>query len=175
MAHSSHGSGWKRLGDGSLLTQDADEGLGHIVPFDVYLKVLATLLVLTIVTVFVAQFDFGSLNVVVALTIASVKALLVAMFFMHLKFEGKTILMYAIYPIILLFLLVGGTVADHMDRTEPLPAHEIMKSTKFKPYIPPHDGHGAHDAHGGHADHGPKGEGRNATADDGKDKPGAAH
>ena len=148
-----HGSSWKRLGDGSLLTQDADDGLGHIVPFDVYLKVFSTLVVLTVVTVIVAQYDFVELNVVVALSIASVKALLVAMFFMHLKFEGKTVVMYAIYPLVLLCLLVGGTVADHMDRTEPLPANEIMHPTKFKPFIPTLHGEGAgHGEAGGQAE-----------------------
>lgn len=52
-----------------------------------YGAVLGALLVLTVITVYVASFDFGNLNVVVALAIASAKASLVALFFMHLKYD----------------------------------------------------------------------------------------
>lgn len=122
MAHSHHAP-WKRLGDGSLLTQDADEGLGHVLPLNTYLITLGTLLVLTVVTVAVAQLDFGSMNAVVALFIASIKALLVACFFMHLKFEKKLIIMFAIYPIILLFLFIGSNLLDVHDRTPIYPSY----------------------------------------------------
>ena len=120
MAHSH--TPWKRLGDGSLLTQDADEGLGHIVPQSVYLRTLGTLLFLTVVTVAIAQVDFGAMNAVVALFIATVKALLVASFFMHLKFEKRLIILFAIYPIVLLFLFIGSNVMDVRDRTALYPS-----------------------------------------------------
>src|SRR5207244_3019793 len=53
----------------------------------VYTKTLGALLILTIITVAAASFDFGNGNVVIALTIASIKATLVALFFMHLAHE----------------------------------------------------------------------------------------
>jgi cytochrome c oxidase subunit IV len=53
-------------------------------PVRTYIFTLLTLLVLTIITVGVAQFDFGEGNVIVALGIASVKATVVCLFFMHL-------------------------------------------------------------------------------------------
>jgi cytochrome c oxidase subunit 4 len=107
---------WKRLGDGSLLTEDAEEGLGHTLPQKVYLNILLALLVLTVITVAVSRFDFGAWNTVVAMVVATIKAGLVASFFMHLKFEKKLILLYAVYPIILLFLLIGGTLKDEESR-----------------------------------------------------------
>lgn len=112
------GSGhhWKRLGDGSLLTEDAEEGLGHTLPFKVYLANLLTLLVLTIITVAASWVNFGAMNVVIALVIATIKAGLVASFFMHLKFEKKLIIGYAFYPIVLLAILIGGTLQDELDR-----------------------------------------------------------
>ena len=122
MAHSHHHAPWKRLGDGTLLTQDADEGLGHVLPFSVYMRTLVTLLILTIVTVAVAQIDFGSFNAVVALFIATIKAVLVACFFMHLKFESRLVIMFAIYPIILLFLFIGSNVLDVHDRVHIYPS-----------------------------------------------------
>jgi len=50
-----------------------------------YAMVLGALLVLTIITVAAAYVNFGSGNTVIALVIASIKASLVALFFMHLK------------------------------------------------------------------------------------------
>ena len=50
-----------------------------------YAKVLGALLVLTLITVAAAYVNFGNMNTVIALVIASIKASLVALFFMHLK------------------------------------------------------------------------------------------
>jgi cytochrome c oxidase subunit 4 len=59
----------------------------HATAASTYAKVLGTLLVLTVITVLAAGFSFGSWNVVIALGIASVKASLVALFFMHLRHD----------------------------------------------------------------------------------------
>ena len=76
----------------------------HIIPFEVYIKVLSALLILTVITVAVAQVNFGAWNAVIAMGIATVKAALVLLYFMHLKYDDK------IYPVIFLtgvfFLLV---------------------------------------------------------------------
>jgi cytochrome c oxidase subunit 4 len=65
---------------------------GASVPVRGYLAVFATLMVLTVVTVAVASLDLTeSATVAVAVTIATVKATLVAMFFMHLKGEKPVI------------------------------------------------------------------------------------
>ncbi len=135
-----HGT-WKRLGDGTLLTQDADEGLGHIVPKKVYMNILLTLMFLTIVTVAASRWDFGAWNTVIAMVIASVKALLVALFFMHLKFEGKVVIMYAIYPLILLFLLIGGTVRDVEKREHPVPSNAQLAAEPTRAPVASHDTH----------------------------------
>ena len=87
--------------------------LGHIVPFKTYCTILGALLVLTVITVLAAQFDFGNFNLVVAMAIASVKALLVAMFFMHLKYENPLTWFYAAVPLIILALLMGGVFLDN--------------------------------------------------------------
>src|SRR5512134_1495267 len=61
--------------------------VGHVVPLKVLFAVLATLLVLTYVTVAVTYFEFGSLNLWIALAIATVKASLVLLYFMHLRYD----------------------------------------------------------------------------------------
>ncbi|MFN8389109.1 MAG: cytochrome C oxidase subunit IV family protein [Bdellovibrionota bacterium] len=117
-----HGHTAGRLGDGTLAGQDFEPGLGHTIELSVLRNVLLTLLFLTVVTVAASRVDFGHWNMVIAIVIASIKAAIVATFFMHLKFEGKTILMYVVYPLMILFLLVGGSFVDISERTKILPA-----------------------------------------------------
>lgn len=87
--------------------------LGHILPHAIYVKVLVILLILTVVTVAISRVDFGMMNLVVAMGIASVKALLVALFFMHLKYEDKLTWTYAAFPIVLLGILLAGVFIDN--------------------------------------------------------------
>lgn len=67
----------------------SSDGKHHIIPFNMYIKVLSALLVLTAITVIAAQFHFGAFNTVIAMAIASVKAGLVLAFFMHLKYDDR--------------------------------------------------------------------------------------
>ncbi len=91
----------------------------HIVPLSVFRNILLLLLALTIVTVGVSRIDFGVLNIVVAMGIASVKALLVALFFMHLKYESPVTWLYAGFPILILITLLAGVFLDNPTRVMP--------------------------------------------------------
>jgi cytochrome c oxidase subunit 4 len=53
----------------------------------IYVRTLIALLILTAITVGASYIDFGSGNIVIALFIASIKATLVALFFMHLRYD----------------------------------------------------------------------------------------
>ena len=81
-----------------------------------YLFIFFSLVILTIATVLVAfhRFENEVANLLLALLIASIKATLVAMFFMHLKFEGKLIYIIAIVPLMLCVLLVCALIPDIM-------------------------------------------------------------
>ena len=61
----------------------------HSISFKTYFTVLVVLLILTVITVGVARVDFGRINAFVAMLIATVKAGLVLMYFMHLKYDEK--------------------------------------------------------------------------------------
>ena len=61
----------------------------HIIGFKTYFSVLISLLILTALTVGAAQVDFGALNAVLAMLIATIKAGLVLLYFMHLKYDDK--------------------------------------------------------------------------------------
>jgi len=83
----------------------------HAVP---YFLIFFALLILTGVTVGVAFVTFPSelINVLIALAVAIVKGTLVALFFMHLKFEGKLIYLIVIVPLILCVLIIFALIPD---------------------------------------------------------------
>jgi cytochrome c oxidase subunit 4 len=62
---------------------------GHVVSIKVYVAIFAALMLLTAITVAVAFVDVGVLNNIVALTIAVVKATLVILYFMHVRYSSK--------------------------------------------------------------------------------------
>ena len=89
----------------------------HVVSLKTNIAVWLLLLVLTGVTAGVAFIDLGPFNTVVALVIATVKALLVVLIFMHVKYASdrltKVVLISALFW---LFLLLGLSLADYTTR-----------------------------------------------------------
>ncbi len=72
---------------GGHAAEGGHHGVGHVVPVWILAAVLFALLVLTWITYAIAGIPLGNWNIVVAIGIASVKAALVAMFFMHLRWD----------------------------------------------------------------------------------------
>lgn len=89
---------------------------GHIVPLRIYFLVFAALMVGTALTVMAARVDLGPLNIVVALAIAGVKAALVVLYFMHMRYSHRLNWIFAGAAVLWLFLLVGVTMADVLAR-----------------------------------------------------------
>ncbi len=89
----------------------------------VYLKTLVTLLVLTGLTVGASYINFGSsaVNVVVALTIATIKGTLVALFFMHLLHDKPVNGIIAGAGFMFLGLFLMFTLIDFNTRENPTP------------------------------------------------------
>lgn len=85
-------------------------------PYKTYIAAWAVLLVLTVLTWQVSLIHLGVFNVVVALAIASVKASLVALFFMHLKDEKVVVWAFALFPLFFLTLIIFGTLSDVLFR-----------------------------------------------------------
>src|SRR5678816_2691506 len=104
----------------------------HEVP---YVLVFFALVGLTIVTVAVAmkRFEPEMVNVLIALAIASVKGSLVALYFMHLKYEGKLIYLIFIVPLCFSVLLVCALIPDIV-LTNPETSH----SSSLKLFNPIH-------------------------------------
>ncbi len=82
-----------------------------------YATIFGALLVLTLVTAGVAFIDLGGeLNSVVALTIAIVKALLVILFFMHVRYSSRLTWVFAGAGFFWLLILLTLTMADPLSR-----------------------------------------------------------
>lgn len=67
---------------------DPHHSIAHVMPLRVLLGVFAALAVLTVVTVYAATIDLGEANLLIAMGIATVKAALVALYFMHLRYDN---------------------------------------------------------------------------------------
>jgi len=74
--------------------------------------ILGGLLVLTVLTFIVSYIDWGFLNVPIALFVASSKATLVLLFFMHIKYEGLAIKVSFISTMLVLAVLISFTFWD---------------------------------------------------------------
>lgn len=84
----------------------------HILSFGANLAVWAALMALTAVTVAVAYMDLAFLHVVVALSVATVKAGLVIVYFMHVKYASLTVRAMLFTAFLLLAIAIGLTFFD---------------------------------------------------------------
>ncbi|MDQ5857597.1 MAG: cytochrome C oxidase subunit IV family protein [Acidobacteriota bacterium] len=88
----------------------------HVVPRKVYFAVFAALLVLTAITTAVAFVDLGPWNTVVALGIAFLKATLVALFFMHVRYSTRLTQITVAGGLFWLAILIVLTLSDFLSR-----------------------------------------------------------
>jgi len=88
----------------------------HIVPVRTYAVVFASLLLLTYLTVQIAFIDLGRLNTVAAIGIATIKAVLVVLFFMHVKYGTNLTRAVVAGGLYWWFILIALTLADYFTR-----------------------------------------------------------
>ena len=89
----------------------------HIVPVRVYITIFLVLLVGTALTVWAAFFDFPwRLNTIVALTIATVKATFVVLYFMHVRYSSRLIWVIMAAALFWMAILFAFTFSDYMTR-----------------------------------------------------------
>ena len=88
----------------------------HVDSVGTYVKILLALLVATAVTTAVARVDLGGFSVVVALGIASVKMVLVALFFMHIRHSTKLTRLVLLGGLLWLGILLLLTMTDFATR-----------------------------------------------------------
>ena len=89
----------------------------HIVYPRVYIGIFLVLLVGTVLTVLVAFMDLrGPLNAIVALTIATIKATFVVLYFMHVRYSGRLIWLVIAAALFWMGIMFAFTFADYFTR-----------------------------------------------------------
>jgi len=89
----------------------------HVSSLKLYIGIWLALLAGTLLTVIVARVDLGLFNAVVALTIATIKATLVVLFFMHVKYAHEKLTKVVIISALFwLAILLALSMADYTSR-----------------------------------------------------------
>jgi cytochrome c oxidase subunit 4 len=88
----------------------------HVVPVRVYITVFLILMVMTALTVTASEIDLGKLNPIVAITIAIVKALLVILYFMHVRYSSKLTAVVVATGFFWLVVMIVLTLSDVLTR-----------------------------------------------------------
>jgi cytochrome c oxidase subunit 4 len=88
----------------------------HIVPRKIYFAVFAALIALTATTTAVSFVDLGPWSTVVALGIAVLKATLVVLFFMHVKYSPRLTQIVIVGGLFWLAIMIVFTLSDFMTR-----------------------------------------------------------
>ncbi|MFZ5830366.1 MAG: cytochrome C oxidase subunit IV family protein [Planctomycetota bacterium] len=96
--HDDHGNDWV--------------GYAHVMPVYVLVGVFVILIVLTWLTVAATWFDLGVWNLWIAMAIATVKAGLVAAYFMHLRYDNKFNALLMATALVFVFLFISVTMMD---------------------------------------------------------------
>ena len=90
--------------------------MAHIASVKSYVGIFLLLMVLTTVTVLVAYVNLGQLNKVVALGIATLKATLVILYFMHVKYSSRLTKVVIMSGFFFLIILLALTMVDYGSR-----------------------------------------------------------
>ena len=90
--------------------------MAHIASVKSYVGIFLTLMALTTITVLVAYVNLGQLNKVVALGIASIKATLVVLYFMHVKYSSRLTKLVVVSGFFFLLILLSLTMVDYGSR-----------------------------------------------------------
>ena len=83
-----------------------------------YVGIFLALMVCTAATVWAAYVNLGQFNIVIALAIASLKATLVVLFFMHAKYSPKRTKLIILAGIFWLAILLFMTLSDYISRVD---------------------------------------------------------
>jgi cytochrome c oxidase subunit 4 len=96
----------------------------HVSPLSTYLSIFTALMVLSAITVGAAFVNLGAFNPVVALTIACIKATLVILFFMHVKYSSRLTKLTVVLSLFFVVILFAETLMDYATRGfGPQPPH----------------------------------------------------
>jgi cytochrome c oxidase subunit 4 len=107
----------------------------HIVSPKVYFAIFAALMIGTTLTVWAAFQNFHQFNIVIALGIATIKATLVILYFMHARYSPKRTQLVIVCSVFWLAIMLGLTLSDYNTRS-----HETQpgEGRRIQPSAPHH-------------------------------------
>ena len=105
--------------------------IAHVMPAGVLVAVFAVLIVLTGLTVAAAGVDLGAANLSVALGIATVKATLVALYFMHLRYDSPFNALVFVTALVFLALFLSLTMLDTIEYQPDIQSYETAPDSGF--------------------------------------------
>jgi cytochrome c oxidase subunit IV len=88
----------------------------HVSPLSTYLTIFGALMVFTALTVGIAFINLGSFNPVVALGVACIKATLVILYFMHVKYSSRLTKLTVVVSLFFVAILFAETLMDYATR-----------------------------------------------------------
>jgi cytochrome c oxidase subunit 4 len=88
----------------------------HIVSPVVYVVIFVSLMLGTAITIWAAFQNFGKFNIVIALAIATIKATLVVLYFMHARYSPKRTQLVIVCSVFWLAIMLALTLADYDTR-----------------------------------------------------------
>lgn len=95
------------------MTEHADP---HVVPRKIYYTIFGALMLMTAITVGAAYIDLGPMNTIVAIVIACIKAMIVVLYFMHVKFGTRLVKLTVIAGLYWMGILLTLTLSDYLTR-----------------------------------------------------------
>jgi cytochrome c oxidase subunit IV len=89
-----------------------DHGMGHAMPLSTLIAVFVSLIALTILTVYMSNIRLGSAEIFVSMGIATVKAILVAVYFMHMRHDKPLNILLVVFSLFFMTLFISFTLVD---------------------------------------------------------------
>lgn len=90
----------------------------HVVSPAIYLVIFGTLMLGTAITVWAAYQNFGQFNIIIAVGIATIKATLVVLYFMHARYASKRTQLMILSGMFWLAIMLFMTLSDYVTRHE---------------------------------------------------------
>jgi cytochrome c oxidase subunit 4 len=88
----------------------------HVSPLSTYLSIFTALMVLSAITVGAAFVNLGAFNPLVAMAIACIKATLVILYFMHVKYSSRLTKLVVVLSLFFVAILFAETLMDYASR-----------------------------------------------------------
>jgi cytochrome c oxidase subunit 4 len=104
------------MSNANTTTADAHAQEHHVLPDSLFVGVWVVLLILTAITVAGSVYFPGTVGILIAMIVTPIKAALILMYFMHLKYEKRGFVVMFLVALGILSIFIGLTFFDYLFR-----------------------------------------------------------